>query len=98
MNEAYDGLKVAVQRLIDEGHNYPSWEELKTDGLEYVAFEFVEEKRWENVYLYVFRKGADLAGVLIAEGKTENQEDEGPEGWDVVEVEPRQTITYEVKQ
>lgn len=95
MNEAVEILKSEVQRLIDEHKSCPSWRDVR--GVDFVTFEFFEETDWTNIYLYVFKKGADLGGLLIGDAKTEYQENDGPDEWEVVELEAIPTTTYVVK-
>jgi hypothetical protein len=95
MNKAYEALKKEVDRLAEENSYYSSWEEI--EGLEYVTTDFYDERRWSNDYLHIFRKDGDIAGVIIGEGKTENQENDKAGEWSVVEVEERKAITYVVK-
>lgn len=71
-------------------------------GVKWVAEEFIESKRWTNLYLHVIEVDGSLYGYYYEEGSTEVQEDIPPweyeDNWTLYSVESEEVLktTYSI--
>ena len=83
-----------IREIIRE-FEYPSVGDVYR-GVKWVANEFIESKRWTDLYLHVIEVDGSLYGYYYEEGSTEMQEDIPPweygDNWILYPVESEEVL------